>query len=117
MISGGLSSKYRRIAVAFTCTKPVRTGNLGFIEIQMKEGKSHFVRVTGNIFTTGPCLFIDTPAYKRFNPWPTVRCNMNPVIVMDIAVPRKEQIPRAVYISVNRDGAASGLSVLGITQY
>ena len=117
IISAGLSGKYRRVAIALTCIRPVRQGRVGLLEIKMKQGKSHFVRINGNIFTTGPCVFIDDPAYKRFNPWPAVRYGINPVVVLDIPVPHSSQIPRSLYMSVTRDGAASGVSVLGITQY
>ena len=116
LVMAGLEPKFRKIAIAFTCTKPHRDGNLGFIEIQMKQGKSRFARVDGYIFSLGTCLFLDNKNYKRFNPWSVVKDGLNPIIVLEFDIPANQQ-PKSLYISTTRNGAASGLSVLGATQF
>ena len=116
LVMGGLNPKYRKLAVAFVCTKPVRQGPLGFIEIKMVKGKSRFARVNGYIFTNGPSIFLEPKNMFRYNPWSVVRHGINPIIVLEFEIPANQQA-KALYISTNRSGAVSGLSVLGATQY
>ena len=82
----------------------------------MQKGKSRFSRSNGYIFSQGICIFLDDKNVKRYNPWSVVRHGINPVIILEFEVPAG-QTPKALYISATRDGAASGLSVLGVTQY
>ena len=116
LVMAGLDPKFRKIAIAFTCTKPHRVGSLGFIEIKMKEGKSRFARVHGYIFSQGTCLFLDDKNVQRYNPWSVVKDGLNPIIVLEYEIPAGQHA-QSLYISTTRDGAASGLSVLGATQY
>ena len=116
LVMGGLNANYRKVAIALVCTKPVRSSSLGFIEIKMQKGKSRFSRINGYIFSHGTCIFLDDKNVKRYNPWSVVRHGINPVIILEFEVPAG-QTPKALYISTTRDGAASGLSVLGVTQY
>lgn len=116
MVSGVLYSKYRKVAIAVTCTESIRPGGLGFIEIKMQKGKSKFARINSYYFTTGLCIFLDGKDVKRYNPFPMVRHGLNPVIVLEYTIPEGADA-KAIYISTTRQGALSGLSVLGVTQY
>ena len=116
LVMGGLSPQYRKLAVALVCTNNLRNSRLGFMEIKMEKGKSRFARIDGYIFTQGPCIFLDSKSMKRYNPWSVVRHGINPIIVLEFEIPAGQQA-KALYISTTRDGAVSGLSVLGATQY
>ena len=116
LVMAGLKSKYRKLAIALVCTKPVRNGAMGFIEIKMDKGKSRFSRINGYIFTKGPSIFLEPKNMFRYNPWDVVKHGINPIIVLEFEIPANQQA-KALYISANRLGAVSGLSVLGATQY
>ena len=114
-IVGKLNPALGNIVVFLTVMRP--TGSLlGKIRLNFADDSSRILTLYSDIFYTALFKrgFVD---YDRWIAWSMVRYGLKPVVALEW---KAETIPAAlksVTVSVEPEGVAAGLTVLGITQY
>lgn len=114
-VVGKLNPALGNIVVFLTVMRP--TGSLlGKIRLNFADDSSRILTLYSDIFYTALFKrgFVD---YDRWIAWSMVRYGLKPVVALEW---KAETIPAAlksVTVSVEPEGVAAGLTVLGITQY
>lgn len=114
-VTGKLNPDRGNVTVFLTVMHPM-TSLLGQIRLNLSDGSSRTLILYSDIFLSAPFKrgFVD---HDRWLAWSMVRYDLKPVVAFEW---KSETLPAAlksVTISVEPEGVAAGLTVLGVTQY